>query len=250
MPALGAMEGGDGKRSDRKGIATESGERERVETEKKRLREDENADMKQKKRVAQRQRRRVGSIKKHLLRESIQHSSASTASDSTTAPQQGNPDNGASDAKAAVKLSRSQKRQQRLSRLAMRPSTAPPPTASTLASTSTAINSAKSTDDSVGAESSDLSSKPTATATQDSANPNSALPQSALRRRTPKPNLPHFNDRVQDTHWDDGLSRFSSLLSTEEQEENVTTTQALYWQKAHVQEAIIFSSVASARMDP
>lgn len=144
-------------------------------------------------RMSQRQRRRVGSIKRQLLREaSSNHSSVAEASTSVK-----------------HQMSRRQRRQQRLARLASRPSPS-----------STALTTPAQPKPSLNPP----SQQPPQT--DDNYPIEYTVSTSRSGRAADRPHLPHFNDRVQCSHWDDPLTKLHTLIDTPAAPLQTTTSQA------------------------
>ncbi|CDU23572.1 uncharacterized protein SPSC_02201 [Sporisorium scitamineum] len=162
-------------------------------------------DKKVSNRVSQRRRRRTASIKKQLLQQA----------DSLAKPH-------------TTTLSRKQRREQRRTRIAKR---------GTASSSSLAVPPA-ATNPALGSQPTTVN-LPTSAPPEPPASP-PRPPQTASvtpapwqkKRRIPRPQLAHFNDRVQGSHWDDIFTK----LNPDEAQNDPTrayATQALgYWQKA------------------
>ncbi|KAJ9475680.1 hypothetical protein PHBOTO_005735 [Pseudozyma hubeiensis] len=215
------------------------------ESERKDARETEDEVRKQQKRkVPQRQRRRTASIKRHLLRQT--NSDANDPPASQTAPQgfsmvpsaTSTTDKGSSTGRP----SRRQIAEKRKARIANR------------ASTSAAAAPAGLREPKKHARSQPYyvtwdSPPPIPVALEDTSTPppsedllrqDNAPPRRRKLPRAPRPQLPHFNDRLQGSHWDDPLTRLSSLLADSAPKPPIDTTstddhasQALhFWQSA------------------
>ncbi|KAF6767067.1 RNAse P, Rpr2/Rpp21 subunit [Kalmanozyma brasiliensis GHG001] len=182
------------------------------------------------KRVPQRQRRRTASIKKQLSREAEASDAKAGLPQDVSEAALANPLTNPPKAK----LSRKQVKQQRAARLAKRASS----TSSTIAASSDPIDSASQAEakaDTVPAQAAvpDSPCEPTISA-PDPPTAQSALKSPERKLRAPRPHLPHFNDRVQGSHWDDTFTKLEAQISAQPSEHTTPYAgQALqYWQKA------------------
>lgn len=215
-----------------------------------------------KRKASQRQRRRTGAVKRRNLKPTADEAQSEPLTTSTAAAaemmwtktaegvwrlvtkspssaQQPEP-------KVTVKLSRKERRQQRLERLSKRPSPSripppakrqrirKPPTEPPILDDSSLPDPAPPPEQHKTAEETSAASLK-GTKDQDSDSCTSRSGRAAQR-----PHLPHFNDRVQSSHWDDGLARLEELhkgptqeVGDKERDSAEYAKQALeYYQKA------------------
>ena len=197
------------------------------------------------KRASQRERRRAVTIKRRLLRQSGSLSAKQHGADkpSTTqvstvvqcslrrsSPSSADPKPPPATEKVSVsKLSRTQRRQQRLARLSAR--------ASTPRSTTSASGSLAKKPPAPEGIALPFPSPPSPVMPSQSPLPEPDHGGTQRTRQAQRPHLPHFNDRVQTSGWDHALTTFNSLLSSQPQELRTDSeqyaTQALsYWERA------------------
>ena len=210
----------------------------------KRERQEEMVEAKVgKEKVSQRSRRRTGSIKKDILRSTA--SNASVGQSSTTEPSGEDSKAGWSmvvnppkEVPVKEKLSRRKKREQRQARLSARATTSSPtiPVAPARARRKVKPNPRLVSE---WEYFSSPSPEPISSPALNETEPDTTSVETGRGKgRVPRPQLPHFNDRVQGSDWDSTLTALQSHLSEvldSENPEEVTAYagQALeYWTKA------------------